>query len=402
MTKEIDSFIGTRHKTPKGGMIIIKGWGGKKSKDNRKLYTWECSICSVDLELFPVSTSTCIKKELNKGRIPCGCSINKNYSEAQRSVIIDRLASQRGKEFRGWNGEYRGSKTLLKLYCPTYNSHWETTCLANYLRRDIPSPIEGKLTRKNGKFVEDETYIRRFNNSGSYPKGTIFTRQGVTDIWDIACSVCSKDKYVQEAICSGIFTATTGDIAKGILSCRCSLHPYKTKEVVEFDIVSALSGKKGGTFIGWNTTYQNRESKFDWICSKNHQCTTRASSFLKSGSRCVTCFEESNPFGFNTKRADETDYLYVIELSNEDETFVKIGRSFNVANRMKDYKRHYDVNLIFFVPSTHRLVWYAEQELHSIFNYFHYTPIIKFGGSVYECFDPVILNVLDDTILDYL
>lgn len=400
MTKEVDKFIGTKHKTPKEGVITILGWGGEKNSDGRKLYTWRCSVCSGDRELFPVNTSTCIKKDLNRGIVPCGCSKSKNYSEEQRGIMVNRLADLRGKEFRGWKGAYSGGKTLLQLYCPKYDCYWETTNLANYLRKDIPSPVEGKITKRNGKFVEDVEYVNRFNKNGKYPQGTLFNRKGVSEVWDVVCSVCSKDKYVEAGICSGIFTAITGDIAKGILSCRCSYHPYKPKEVVEFDIVSALEKEGAGSFVDWKPTYCNRESKFKWVCSKNHQCITRASSFLKSGSRCVTCFEENNPFGFKTKRSEETDHLYIVELSNEKETFIKIGRSFNVTNRMQEYKRFYSVNLIFFAPSTHKVIWDTEQELHAIFDYFHYTPLTKFGGSVYECFDPVILDVLDDTILD--
>ena len=183
---------------------------------------------------------------------------------------------------------------------------------------------------------------------------------------------------------------------------RCSFHnrqKEKEKVLVEFDILNTLK-EEGGGFGGWVGNYKNQTSKFKWVCSEGHSCTTKALSFLRMGTRCITCFENNNPFGFKQKRALEIDNLYIVELSSKDETFIKIGRSFNAEERFKEYKRHYRVNLIYSAPSTHEVVWEAEQTLHSIFDYFHYTPIISFGGSVYECFDPCILNTLDSSLLD--
>ena len=98
-----DDFIGSFMVTPTGATVKIVGWDGISKRGSIKLYTWRCSVCSKDLELFP-EEERCAKGDFIRGIIPCGCSKRRAYTEAQNLVRVNRLAKDRGLVFLGWVG----------------------------------------------------------------------------------------------------------------------------------------------------------------------------------------------------------------------------------------------------------------------------------------------------------
>lgn len=85
--------------------------------------------------------------------------------------------------------------------------------------------------------------------------------------------------------------------------------------------------------------------------------------------------------------------VYVIQLTDKEEDFVKIGIAFNLNERIREYKYHgYLVSIIKVIEFKNRHKALNEEvSLHRKFIKFKYVPLKKFGGFS-ECFSLKILN----------
>ncbi|CAL9961113.1 hypothetical protein VPHF99_0060 [Vibrio phage F99] len=72
LTKSQQEFIGTTFNTPKGGVLTVTGVKGI-SGNGGALFWVECSVCSLDEELFPDRFYS-NKRNLETGKVPCGCN----------------------------------------------------------------------------------------------------------------------------------------------------------------------------------------------------------------------------------------------------------------------------------------------------------------------------------------
>lgn len=108
-------MVGLEIKTKFGNTLTVKEIikvGGYES------FICECSVCSLDGELFPYGSIRGYKSHINKGHTPCGCSNSCRWSEQQICVRIERLCRELGLVFIGFTEQYKGHKTKLTLYSP--------------------------------------------------------------------------------------------------------------------------------------------------------------------------------------------------------------------------------------------------------------------------------------------
>ena len=115
-------FIGTKFNTPKGGILTVVGKLPREPGKNAK-YQLECSICSKDTELFP-ELFTSGKSSLTRGSCPCGCSTSHKWTKEQYKIIIIRKIKDKCK-FLGFVGEFKGTKTKVKLCCLIDGYEWD-------------------------------------------------------------------------------------------------------------------------------------------------------------------------------------------------------------------------------------------------------------------------------------
>lgn len=81
------SYIGTTYQTPKGGTLTVIGYSDKRRGKNI-IWHVECSICSIDKELFPEPFNG-NKFQMDSGQCPCACSPYR-YSERQNVIRLKR------------------------------------------------------------------------------------------------------------------------------------------------------------------------------------------------------------------------------------------------------------------------------------------------------------------------
>lgn len=395
---QVEIDVGVCYKSKQGNVLRIIDKVGK-------MFTYTCDICIKDKELFPEQKFSALKGNLKKGQTSCGCSRRPSWNEDQYKILAKRACIKYGFIFIGWAETYNGSNTHVILYDPINDCRWNTSLLSTLIsKRGIKESPSGKLKRMEKQFCkQDDDMINNFYKAG-FSKDYVFKRnktkvnhKGYKDYWDYYCPICSEDEYVTNGFCSGVFTTSSYRLNNGVKCCRCVDNYQWTKEQREYQIKKICSSEDC-VFIGFiDNNNWKVHSKFEWVCKNGHITSSSLSGYLHGGKRCKTCSENTN--GFYQYRSDEEDILYLLYFENKDnndnEGFIKIGRTFNELSRYYEYKAKYNIKHISTITNKHSIILQTETELKYLLSHmgFKYTPRIKFSGSLRECFTLDVLNV---------
>lgn len=373
-----DNFIGNTRTLHSGAVQTVTG------KKDSKGYYIHCSVCSLDEELWPKERVYLTLTQWNENKSPCGCSKSPKYKDWQYEVLCKRKASELGYEFLGWGSEWKAQKTKIKLYNPKTGNTWNTTNIQCFIFFDGQDPsLRGSRISKNIR-IPDEKHFKDFEKSGvMYDKSNGATRtfirneviksaSGGFSHWDVTCSICSNDEYVQEGVCSGVFTTYQSNLKRGDRPCRCSpTYKYSEGQRV-YQLSRILKEESCGKFISLPDNYSSGRDKFKWLCSiynnENHTCIN---SFIFAGNRCFNCNRERlmnqvNGFGYYPERAEENDYLYILNFNN---CYIKVGRSFNIRERIRNLKRFSgcsNIEILNVFTGKHKNVICIEKYIHSV------------------------------------
>lgn len=325
------------------------------------------------------------------------------------NIYIERLkdlSEKVGVEVIGYVSEDKiVGKTKLKLRCKEHNIVWETTNIVNFLmRKKNPCKECGKQSRKV-IFTEKESVF--------LPK---------------VLKACEKYNTT--------FISWNGDY-KGVTSKlvhKCNKHGTITKDTDARSLVSGRNKTSGCTDchkevfkITVDTKIKKHIQTF-----KDTGCFVEGTVFKKSekittkGVRsywrvfCPTCKESNEVFigslkkghvpcscmvgvGYFPKQKDREDTLYLLKFTKGCESFIKVGRSFCMEQRIKNMhlESGYEITVISTVKSTHKTVYEIEQKSHRLLKQegLHHKTIKKFAGSKNECFNMEALNtnIIKDT-----
>ena len=134
---KVDDFIGREFPPPKGGDLIVVGVNGLKG--NKRMYLCNCSICSVDTELFPLPFSM-TKSVLTMKRDSTPCAYN--WSDTQYKIRVERECALKGYTFKGWKGKFIGKDTKIRLFNPITKNSWTTNSIHNLLNGGRGDPSQ--------------------------------------------------------------------------------------------------------------------------------------------------------------------------------------------------------------------------------------------------------------------
>ncbi|HDG1611393.1 TPA: GIY-YIG nuclease family protein [Vibrio cholerae] len=129
-------------------------------------------------------------------------------------------------------------------------------------------------------------------------------------------------------------------------------------------------------------------TSFDWVCAQGHKRVSTFNNFINHNQRCGDCHHIDNNFsgfvgGVYTGRLDDNDFIYILGLENNEESFIKIGRSFNVDRRLIDIKtsaKSYKVSLLYLEKGNHSEIVERESYLLNKTKHLHHMPTNKFDG----------------------
>lgn len=212
-----DEWSLTKPRFGKENQLEVIGWSGRYK--SAKYYILKCDICSKDSELFGDGYFKNLKDNLNKGRIPCGCSQATRWTDDQLIIKINRCLDDTSSKLVCLEDYSTRSKIKCTIYCENhgmYSGIWVTSILHSGKTCPTCGYEDGAIKR----CPSDEDVIASFLETDSFPEDTKFwksnrtTSQGFYSYWFVNCPDCgvTAEAYVS-------------DLRKGSKPCGCS--PYK-------------------------------------------------------------------------------------------------------------------------------------------------------------------------------
>ena len=160
--------------------------------------------------------------------------------------------------------------------------------------------------------------------------------------------------------------------------------------------------------VGFPDGYKNCDSRFEYSCKIHGKQGVCYDNFVNGGTRCGGCWKDrqleilrdnGNGNGYYPERKDETDFLYILDFDNK---FIKVGRSFDVDERIKGLR---DVSKILkknihklrIFTATHQEIYDYEQELHRELRERNFQHYVDWSTECFENDCQYVLNKLLDS-----
>lgn len=357
-----------------------------------------CSICSKDKEVFPnpfITTLQSVKRNFPK----CGCSPQYNYSPEQYSIICRRNSTDLTK-FVGFtltydDGDLINSSHKLILHCTKHDIDWDTRNIREFLKN--PS----HCTLCESEYKSKRVSINWINETRLY--NDVIQTIVAEDKKHVSyvCPICIKDPELYPPT----FRLHKSDWRCGKNACGCSRSYRYSPEQYSLLCSRECKSRVDSTFMGIIPEYDGKvryNSKIKVSCDihDNHGVwdTCSIEKYLYRHAGCPVCARLNTYFGLYENRMGELDTLYLIRFKSktDDESFIKIGRTFDIPERTSDFIKLYNIEILETIQDIHLLVYIRETSIHKTLTNYSYTPNIGFGGSVRECY---LEKVLDNSLV---
>lgn len=336
-----------------------------------------------------------------------------------KKTWIDRCvkkSEEKGLVFRGFSedGLRISGKSKCILYCPKHDHEWDTTNITNHIYRDNSSCSFCAIERRSDAFTKPEEPYKVVVKSVCAQYNSSFlgwseAYKGSNTKIKQRCLVHPEQVW-EDTVARSLVSGK--NITSGCPSCHKEQYELSIKENEAKHVEQFMA--TGSFPEGYTFKKSPRKTKAGvrnyWCCTcpicsydqyvQNGECSGVFESFtgtLKSGSLPCRC--SYGTLGYYENRKDSKDFLYVLEFHNDDERFLKIGRSFYPEYRIKALSKNYQISVLKFLEDSHENVYTLEQKLHKLFRNFRYKPLIPFGGSVLECFE---YQILEDVLKEIL
>lgn len=217
--------------------------------------------------------------------------------------------------------------------------------------------------------------------------------------------VSDTDKVTITCPIHGDFLQTPNSHKSGLGCPYCGRSSAREKQTLKFsDFVNRSKEIHGDKYEYFEDEFTNTANKTKIRCVKHNNTFYQKPNKHLAGQGCSLCGRESitqkqrdnnlEPWTHHgwVKKAQRSKHfdsfkVYVIKCWNEDETFYKIGRSFNkIKKRFKGLLMPYNYEVIKYIEHEDGLeICRIEHELLRLNKANKYVPKIKFGGGN-ECF----------------
>lgn len=281
--------------TYNGGKLRVIAYQGRDTSKKNRIYQVECEVCSRDIELFPEKYFLISKSNIIAGNIPCGCSKNHKWSEAQTLIRLRRKTE--GKLFiYGIVGDFKGHTTKIKWRCLIHPGD-RVTSVNDLNDNKMCSVCQGRYPVGTHRKLEEEEAYKR------------------------CVEACKEKGYI----------------------------PLRFKQ----------------EYTGTGT------ARFLYECKEHGIQESSYDNMIREG-RCRSCHIAKRTslgtfgyYGWYPDRADEDDFLYILCFNHD--SYIKIGRTFNIKQRFYNLKRESgdkDIATLMLLKGSHEAVYRTEQYLH--------------------------------------
>ena len=167
------------------------------------------------------------------------------------------------------------------------------------------------------------------------------------------------------------WTASINNVINSSRGCPKCSNKYKPTEQEALQKCIDICKEMEYNVIGFVDGYKSKRSRFEYICKIHGKQTVSYDNFVNGGTRCGGCWKDrqkelGNLYGYYPERKDETDFLYVLDF---DGKFIKVGRSFDVDERISDIKKPSrsgvkNIKILSVYTAKHGIIYPTEQEIH--------------------------------------
>jgi hypothetical protein len=315
--------------------------------------------------------------------------------EIIRSLVEEEIFLRGNISFNGFVGDYKNKTTKLNLHCHVCDKSWSSTQTNTFLEKRTGCPKCAVATTKR-KLSAKKDWLKENRLSPEGNLQSICKEDGKFVFY--RCSECSQDKE----LFPNLFRLHKSDWLEGKQPCRCGSFTRWTRD--QYEILCERRSEEldnGYTFLGFTGKWEGCDTKVVLSCC-DHGLWGRQSieKFLSKQPRnCPSCSRESGGFGLYKNRVLEEDTLYLLLFKDNDnkiQPFCKLGRSFDVLNRIKcienEVKKFYKIIIVGVLKDLHITIFEIEKDIHKQLKMYHTKPEIPFGGSQLECFELSALN----------
>lgn len=323
----------------------------------------------------------------------CACDKGVSWTQEQYKILIRRkLEGTDSRVLSYWeSSDFKGRQTKCKVACLKHGivSNKTISQLLGQVKmcKMCSAKFTGEASRKDLKELADPLLSCEGNFS--------LQRISKKSRFLFTCFDCQQDDYTNLGNCRYVWDIGYEKLKGEIKPCRCSGEDNGKLDQDEMEFkISKVCKDEGLTFVGWVDTYANYKSKFNWVCNKGHECKTSVNKFTVQHQRCKVCanLERKISWSFQEDYIGKTDYLYLLNLFDKDESFIKIGRTNNPKRRFREYSCKYNLNILGVFQGRYEDVWEQEKSIHESYTKYHYYPDIYTAGFMRECYRETILS----------
>ena len=280
--------------------LRMLGWIGKDNS-GKKVYVLCCSLCKEDPELFGDGLFTTSLSNLEKGRIPCGCSKKPTWSEYQYITLLKRELVGSPYTVLGISCEYKGAKTTVDFMC-TEHGLWRNNGNAVFNGQRCPVCANQKRVANliNHNTKPDSYFTELLFSRGEHPVGTRLKK--IDDrLWEYYCPICDEE-----------FKMYYSTLSNGGKSCNCSkFNPKQAYIRVMKDNDTVLGIKFGVSNFSpkrdYKKTHLHYETLSVWSFPSRTQCLA-AERECKKSFTCGIIPKSLMPDGYT-----ETTFVYNLD-----------------------------------------------------------------------------------------
>lgn len=168
-------------------------------------------------------------------------------------------------------------------------------------------------------------------------------------------------------VCGYTWETQVAALLSGSSCASCAKSLKLTEDVAKERICSQLDSM-GYYFNGFVEDFKNAQSKFNYLCPIHGNCTSTYNNLVNNKRGCLRCSKTTTKVGYVQNKKYNKDVLYLLLFDKE---YLKIGRTFNLKQRMYNLKKlsgSKEVNVLLYLQATHEVVYCIETLLHIMFH----------------------------------
>ncbi len=200
------------------------------------------------------------------------------------------------------------------------------------------------------------------------------------------------------------WTASIDSVINGGRGCPKCSNKYRPTEQEALQKCIDICKEMNYDAISFVGGYKNNKStRFEYNCKIHGKQNVSYVGFVNGGRRCNGCWKDKqkdlgNGNGYYPERKDEIDFLYVL---NFNDKFIKVGRSFDVDERVKNLKKPSESGIkkiykLRVFTATHQEIYDYEQELHNELRERNFQHYVDWSTECFENDCQFVLNKLLD------